>query len=432
MVDPKGRSIHRYSQHVVKCHARSHKFWRRFQQTIQPHDRTCENIQNYARLRSGESSLYTYPNATVRCDPSPPNTSDTEQSHPPLWLASSFDTDCTHENSSSNSSTSSSSSSCNGNDVDDSVLSNEIEKSEYDDNITHYDGSRNHQIIAHRSQKVHIGNIDTFNDICDSDVVENVFITHSNESTSKATFREDLEIIHGEIRQKSNTVKPFLQPTNDSYINGENMTVEIQSTFLTRDLVLDKMEITKSKLKKPSKNIICHSGVSSYTDENHGTSDETEDNDDNFQCDDDTVVTGSKQECSICMEPFRVGDNISFSPTEGCHHVFHHDCLRQWLLRKTSCPCCRVIMLPIDRQITTEQRGELDDNNESTQSKPAETKTRMNIRNTEVFRERLHKKCGTYCCVACGVVVLKPDLREDLCTKISTRGIDRASIKGVM
>ncbi|OEU08275.1 hypothetical protein FRACYDRAFT_145400, partial [Fragilariopsis cylindrus CCMP1102] len=49
----------------------------------------------------------------------------------------------------------------------------------------------------------------------------------------------------------------------------------------------------------------------------------------------------SKPSCSICMESFQVGDKISISPTINCPHIFHHNCIREWLLRKKVCPCCR-------------------------------------------------------------------------------------------
>jgi hypothetical protein len=144
------------------------------------------------------------------------------------------------------------------------------------------------------------------------------------------------------------------------------------------------------------------------------------------------------------MEPFYVGDKISFSPDGGCQHVFHHDCLREWLLRKTGCPCCRITMLPIDRNRTGDcqnSRNNYSDSDDEASSeahrasntmsiphqrwspfmrqlpllpKDSPTKQPWNHRNPEVLRERRNKKCGTYSCVACGVVVLKTNLREDL------------------
>ena len=49
---------------------------------------------------------------------------------------------------------------------------------------------------------------------------------------------------------------------------------------------------------------------------------------------------GSEESCSICM--------IEFSETDGkqvaelsCEHIFHEECLQQWVLKNDSCPICR-------------------------------------------------------------------------------------------
>ena len=55
--------------------------------------------------------------------------------------------------------------------------------------------------------------------------------------------------------------------------------------------------------------------------------------------------------CGICLEKFRVGEIVSWSCDENCGHVFHHECIRDWLLRRIGCPYCRTVVLPIDRPI---------------------------------------------------------------------------------
>lgn len=49
-------------------------------------------------------------------------------------------------------------------------------------------------------------------------------------------------------------------------------------------------------------------------------------------------------QCSICMEevvPTSPGVEISKLP---CRHIFHEDCLGNWLLRNPTCPLCRAIL----------------------------------------------------------------------------------------
>ncbi|XP_057814673.2 probable E3 ubiquitin-protein ligase RHC1A [Cryptomeria japonica] len=46
------------------------------------------------------------------------------------------------------------------------------------------------------------------------------------------------------------------------------------------------------------------------------------------------------RECSICTEPFQVGEDARQMP---CHesHIFHAHCLLRWLESSNSCPICR-------------------------------------------------------------------------------------------
>ncbi|XP_019193078.1 PREDICTED: uncharacterized protein LOC109187344 [Ipomoea nil] len=42
--------------------------------------------------------------------------------------------------------------------------------------------------------------------------------------------------------------------------------------------------------------------------------------------------------CSICLEEFSAGVNITPLP---CSHTFHHNCIASWLQQQGSCPFCR-------------------------------------------------------------------------------------------
>ncbi|XP_057814498.2 uncharacterized protein LOC131028262 [Cryptomeria japonica] len=54
-------------------------------------------------------------------------------------------------------------------------------------------------------------------------------------------------------------------------------------------------------------------------------------------------------ECSICTEPFQLGEDARQMP---CHesHIFHTHCLLRWLESSNSCPICRTRLL---RSITS-------------------------------------------------------------------------------
>jgi hypothetical protein len=55
-----------------------------------------------------------------------------------------------------------------------------------------------------------------------------------------------------------------------------------------------------------------------------------------------------ENECPICMEAFQLDEIVSWSPNEKCSHVFHHECIKEWLLRHGTCPLDREVFLPID------------------------------------------------------------------------------------
>uniref|UniRef100_A0A1W7R9T4 RING finger protein 11 n=1 Tax=Hadrurus spadix TaxID=141984 RepID=A0A1W7R9T4_9SCOR len=56
------------------------------------------------------------------------------------------------------------------------------------------------------------------------------------------------------------------------------------------------------------------------------------------------IYDGSKKnrECVICMGEFLIGDPIRFLP---CMHIYHTDCIDDWLMRSFICPSC---MEPVD------------------------------------------------------------------------------------
>ena len=52
--------------------------------------------------------------------------------------------------------------------------------------------------------------------------------------------------------------------------------------------------------------------------------------------------------CPICFEEFQLGDVVSLSPNRECLHVFHHECIKEWLLRNINCPICRKVCIHTD------------------------------------------------------------------------------------
>lgn len=61
-------------------------------------------------------------------------------------------------------------------------------------------------------------------------------------------------------------------------------------------------------------------------------------------------TVSSSHECSICFEEFKEGTIVSWSANPECPHVFCHTCIKEWMLRHSTCPSCRHVFLPTDYQ----------------------------------------------------------------------------------
>ena len=119
----------------------------------------------------------------------------------------------------------------------------------------------------------------------------------------------------------------------------------------------------------------------------------------------DLSETGSAtNECPICFESFQVNDIVSWSATPACRHVFHHLCIKQWLLNNTGCPFCRETFLAVDRPEASPTPIEHDIE-----------------KGDEPYRQSLY----CYYCVDHGIVPLPPTrderLEEDDWTSFSDR-----------
>lgn len=65
-------------------------------------------------------------------------------------------------------------------------------------------------------------------------------------------------------------------------------------------------------------------------------------------------------ECPICLDPLRIGDIVSRTKSAKlscCPHVFHHSCIKSWLLKNDTCPTCRANMMTRNEESKEIQLG---------------------------------------------------------------------------
>lgn len=106
----------------------------------------------------------------------------------------------------------------------------------------------------------------------------------------------------------------------------------------------------------------------------------------------DDVSEANGHECPICFDTFQVDDIVSWSASPACRHIFHHRCLKEWLVKNKGCPFCRETFLPVDRT--------------------GSNLTFANLSELMVAQEQRSLHC--YYCVDHGVVSLPKDLRDHL------------------
>mmetsp|Transcript_17541 Transcript_17541/g.24179 ORF Transcript_17541/g.24179 Transcript_17541/m.24179 type:complete len:230 (-) Transcript_17541:16-705(-) len=67
----------------------------------------------------------------------------------------------------------------------------------------------------------------------------------------------------------------------------------------------------------------------------------------------------SDSTCVICLSPYEVGDNIV--TTRNCSHVFHRECISQWLQKSVECPYCRTELVSKEEMLDILVKFDSDD-----------------------------------------------------------------------
>lgn len=62
------------------------------------------------------------------------------------------------------------------------------------------------------------------------------------------------------------------------------------------------------------------------------------------QATDPELLRRSGFKCAVCLESFEDGQRLRLLPA--CCHVFHSECVDDWLHRNATCPICRTVACP--------------------------------------------------------------------------------------
>ena len=82
--------------------------------------------------------------------------------------------------------------------------------------------------------------------------------------------------------------------------------------------------------------------------------------------------------CHICLDHFRVGEEISWSNVSKCEHCFHSQCINEWLLKHQACPLCRANMLDLTSlQRRDSEEGREDDDSSNVQDEVADVQVEI-------------------------------------------------------
>ena len=127
--------------------------------------------------------------------------------------------------------------------------------------------------------------------------------------------------------------KSMLQPDRRRIVISETITSRIM-----KDEDLKGLDATTASTTSTGT-----MNTTSETSESHNADVENGEGANNGEDDIGSMHNTPPSECSICLERFEPGEQVSWSKELKCHHIFHTDCLQPWLMTNDDCPCCRTL-----------------------------------------------------------------------------------------
>jgi hypothetical protein len=134
---------------------------------------------------------------------------------------------------------------------------------------------------------------------------------------------------HLAIETNRNPVPPIMDSNEDSYMHHRGFRLMLQTFF-------------PQSIPSVDPNSPCQSGTKTKAVVSSSIQLDEEEASNNTLA----PLRDSNIECPICLDPYQVGDIVSWSiMTDTCSHAYHRECIMSWLMENDDCPMCRQVLL---------------------------------------------------------------------------------------
>ena len=152
------------------------------------------------------------------------------------------------------------------------------------------------------------------------------------------------------------SMKASLSETRQSSCSDGNMETTSSTDDAADSNTTQCYDITKDRNSHGSSEVDTASAMDNYEDFHTVPSSE------NLEGEEQTA-------CHICLGDYECGEEVCLLQNPYCTHVFHKECISEWLLKHNECPCCRRYFLGVDEVKTKEENvSEIHGDSELTQA----------------------------------------------------------------
>lgn len=171
------------------------------------------------------------------------------------------------------------------------------------------------------------------------DAVKKVAAEHLTASNGDADLQDDVDLEEGRMESKSDAaeqeqrIEPESKKEEAAEDAKDDSTEEVK-----KDVATGEAKPKASSSSSPKCSSTTTTKTCSWTSRIRSSSSSS------TPFNSDTMIRLgdiSKSCCDICMMDYEPGDEISESKHPNCEHIFHKECILDWMQKKHTCPCCR-------------------------------------------------------------------------------------------